>query len=115
MRVIHCEQCGTPLPWTAQFCAICGAAVSLHPLISDYPDTSDQNTKRPRTGSLKTYAFYKLAPEDPDETQRINPKQVRANSTQPSTLPAFDDAASSHAFIEDWSNDDEMDGEALRR
>src|SRR6202011_4054160 len=49
MRVIHCEQCGTPLPWTAQFCAICGAAVSLHPLISDYPDTSDQHTKRQHT------------------------------------------------------------------
>jgi Viral BACON domain len=115
MRVIHCEQCGTPLPWTAQFCAICGAAVSLHPLISDYPDASGQYTKRPRTGSLKTYAFYKMGQSDPDETQRINHTLVRANSTPLPTLPALDDAAASRAFVEDWSEDEEMDGETSRR
>ena len=115
MRVIHCEQCGTPLPWTAQFCAICGAAVSLHPLISDYPDASGQNKKRPRTGSLKTYSFYKMGQSDPDETQRINHTLVRANSTPLPTLPARDDAPGSQAFIEDWSEDEGMDDQTSRR
>jgi Viral BACON domain len=120
MRVIHCEQCYTPLPWTAQFCAICGAAVSLHPLISDYPDASGQYTKRPRTGALKTYAFYKMGPDDPDETQRIDHSRVRAHSTPLPTVSAFDDAASTHALVEgwseeDWSEEEEMDGETLRR
>ncbi len=115
MRVIHCEQCGTPLPWTAQFCAICGAAVSLHPLISDYPDASGQNTKRPRTGSLKTYAFYKMGQSDPDETQRINHTLVRANSTPLPILSDFDAAAASPPFVEDWSEDEELDDETSRR
>ncbi len=115
MRVIHCEQCGTPLPWTAQFCAQCGTSVSMHPLISDYPDGAGQYAKRPRTGPLKTYSFYKMGQGDPDETQRINHTQVGANSTQLSTVPAFDDAPRSHAFIEDWPEEEEMDGETARR
>ncbi len=115
MRVIHCEQCGTPLPWTAQFCAVCGTAVSLHPLISDYPDAAGQYAKRPRTGSLKTYSFYKMGQSDPDETQRINHTQVRANNTQLPTVPAFDVAASSHAFVEDWSEEEAIEGEISRR
>ncbi len=114
MRVIHCEQCGTPLPWTAQFCATCGAAVSLHPLISDYPDTSSHYTKRQHTGSLKTIAFYKMGQSDPDETQRINHTLVRANSTPLPALPAFEDAAASRAFVEDWSEDEEIDSETSR-
>src|ERR1700681_4790072 len=114
MRVIHCEQWGTPLPWTAQFCAIGGAAVSLHPLISDYPDTSDQYTKRQHTGSLKTYSFYKMGQSDPDETQRINHTLVRAHSTPLPVPSALAEAAASHAFIEDWSEDEEIDNETSR-
>ncbi|HEY6543005.1 MAG TPA: hypothetical protein VIZ18_18835, partial [Ktedonobacteraceae bacterium] len=131
MRVIHCEQCSTPLPWTAQYCAVCGTPVSLHPLISDYSDASSQNTKRPRTGSLKTYSFYKMGPDDPDETQpldephfktvpddpdetqRLDHSQVRTASASVPLTPAIGDAASL-AFLEGWPEDEEMDEETLQ-
>jgi hypothetical protein len=131
MRVIHCEQCGTPLPWTAQYCAVCGMPVSLHPLISDYPDASSQHTKRPRTGSLKTYSFYamgpddpdetqplsnprvKTVPDDPDETQRLDHSQVRTASASMPVTPSVDNAAAL-AFLESWPEDEEMDEETLQ-
>ena len=131
MRVIHCEQCGTPLPWTAQYCAVCGTPVSLHPLISDYPDASSQVIKRPRTGSLKTYSFYamgpddpdeaqplsesrvKTVPDDPDETQRLDPSPARAASASMPVTPIAADAASL-AFLESWPDDEEMDAETLQ-
>lgn len=114
MRVIHCEQCGTPLPWTAQFCAICGAAVSSHPLISDYLDASEHSAKRPHTGSLKTHSFYKMEQRDPDETQRLDHAPVLADSTQLSTMSAVDDAAASRAFFEDWLEVEEIDDETMQ-
>ncbi len=131
MRVIHCEQCGTPLPWTAQYCAVCGMPVSLHPLISDYPDASSQQARRPPTGSLRTYSFYKMGPDDdpdetqplekpsldaepydPDETLRLDPSPVRAVSASVPVTPPFD--AAPLPFLESWSEGEEMDGETLQ-
>lgn len=132
MRVIHCEQCGTPLPWTAQYCAMCGTPVSLHLIISDYPDDASQSAIRPRTGSLKTYAFYKWGPDetdetqpfdepqvktepdDPDETQRLDPSPARVRNTPvPATPVTPAVGAASRAFVEDWSEDEELDEETL--
>lgn len=130
MRVIHCEQCITPLPWTAQYCAVCGTPVSLHPLITDLSDASSQPTKRPSTGSLKTYSFYKMGPDDPDEmqpfdrphfqavaddpdeTQRLDPSPVRASSALVPVTPPVD--AASLAFLEDWPLGEKMDEETLQ-
>lgn len=130
MRVIHCEQCSTPLPWTAQYCAVCGTPVSLHPLITDYPDTSGQHARRPPTGSLKTYSFYKMGPDDPDETQalnephfttglvdpdetqRLDPSPARAAGAAVPLTPAVDTA--SLAFLEEWPDDGEMDEETVQ-
>jgi hypothetical protein len=130
MRVILCEQCGTPLPWTARYCAACGTAVSLHPVISNIPDAQDQSTNQPHVDSFQSYSFYKMPAvndpdetqrldhprssvglDDPDETQRLNHTRVRITSGHLPAAPAVD--ATSHILLEDWLNDEDMDDETV--
>ena len=131
MRVIHCEQCDTSLPWTAQYCAVCGSAVSLHPLISDYLDAPGDSTKRPGTDSLNTYPFYTMepgdpdetlpfgsphldtVPDDPDETLRLDHSHVQARNTPVPAAQSIDEVTAL-AFLENWPEDEEMDEEMLR-
>ena len=130
MRVIHCEQCSTPLPWTAQYCAVCGTPVSLHPLITDYPDASSRQPERPPTGSLRTYSFYKLVPDDPDETQPLEKPQFQTVPDDPDETQRLDHAAvrtsspsvpvtpavavAAFPFLEDWPEGEEMDEETVQ-
>ncbi|HEU0002198.1 MAG TPA: choice-of-anchor D domain-containing protein [Ktedonobacteraceae bacterium] len=123
MRVIHCEQCGIPLPWTAQYCANCGEPVSLHAQISDDDGVtieSGQYAREQRPASLKTYAFYTMGPGDPDETQRLDRSRMQASSMGAATMPlpfvsTIEDTPDFHNFSEDWPEEAGIDDEMQHR
>src|SRR5712691_2658835 len=121
MRVIRCEQCGTPLPWTAQYCAKCGRTIYSHE--NNAAPVSGKYVRRRRPGSLKTSTFYKMEQSDPDETQRLDRSHSQAQtgkagalslSLPPSPVPAIDDTSGARDFGEDWSEDAETE-EMVRR
>lgn len=124
MRVIHCEQCGTPLPWIAHYCASCGEPVSLHAQISDDDGVTMASgqyaRQQQRPASLKTYAFYTMGQSDPDETQRLDRSRMQASRMGAVTTPLpavsmVDDTPDFHHFIEDWPEEAGIDGEMLHR
>jgi hypothetical protein len=126
MRVIRCEQCGTPLPWTAQYCAKCGRPVYSHAHAShenNAAPVSGKYVRRRRPGALKTPTFYKMEQSDPDETLRLDRSQAQAQADKvgalslplpPPPVPAIDDTSGARDFGEDWSEDAETE-EMLRR
>src|SRR5712692_9326621 len=127
MRVIRCEQCGTPLPWTAQYCAKCGLPVSSHAQAHAHAShenntapVSGKYVRRRRPGALKTPTFYKMEQSDPDETQRLDRSRAQALAGKvgavslPPPVPAIDDTSGAREFAEDWSEDGETE-EMLRR
>jgi Viral BACON domain len=126
MRVIRCEQCGTPLPWTAQYCAKCGRPVYSHAKPAHENNAAPVSGKyvgRPRPGALKTSTFYKMEQGDPDETQRLGRSQSQARTDKagalsfplsPSPVAAIDESSGARDLGEDWSEDAETQ-EMLRR
>ena len=125
MRVIRCEQCGTPLPWTAQYCAKCGRPVSSHAHASHENNAAPVSAKyvRRRPGALNTSTFYKMEQSDPDETQRLDRSRAQAQASKvgavrlplpPPPVLAIDNTSGPREFVEDWPEDGDT-GEMLRR